>query len=60
MGVDNTIILIDEEFKVYNILLYVNNKFRLLKNEKTILTVVPINELQIEGIDLGCKFNLWF
>jgi len=57
LGVDNTIILINEEFKVYNILLYVDNKFRLVKNEKIIITVIPIKDLQIEEVDLGCKFR---
>jgi len=59
IGVDTTVILIDEEFKVYNILLCVNDKFRLIKNEKITINVVSINDLQDQGVDMACKFGFW-
>jgi hypothetical protein len=58
IGVDNTLELINEEFKIYNILLYTDNKFRILKNDEVTILVVPVAELQYKytGIDLGCRF----
>jgi hypothetical protein len=58
VGVDNNIELITEEFKMYNILLYSDNKFRILKDEKIKILVIPIVEsrLKYTGIDLGCRF----
>ena len=58
IGVDTTVILIDEEFKIYNILC-VNDKFQLIKNEKININVVPINDLQDQGVDMACKFGFW-
>lgn len=56
IGVDNILELINEEFKIYNILLYADNKFRILKNEKVIIRVIPGNQPQYTGIDMGCRF----
>jgi len=59
IGVDNTVILIDEEFKLYNILLYVNDKFRLIKNNKITIHTIHTIQLQDNGVDMACKFGFW-
>lgn len=59
IGVDNTVILIDEEFRLYNILLYVNDKFQLIKNDKITIHTIQSNNVENNGVDMACKFGFW-
>jgi hypothetical protein len=59
IGVDNTVILIDEEFRIYNILLYVNDKFQLIKNDKIMIYTIQSNNVENNSVDMACKFGFW-